>query len=124
MALTRMPFFAQAAAMEPVRLFTAALAAPYGAACGMASRLAPDDMLTIAPLLCAIIGLAAAFDRCQTALKFRASTFSKSSSGHLRIDLVSAPPAQLTSMSSLPNSPIVLSTRLRHPLAVVTSVGS
>ena len=50
MALTRMPFLAHAAAIDPVRLLTAALAAPYGAACGIASRLAPEEMLTIAPL--------------------------------------------------------------------------
>src|SRR6185312_9599103 len=79
-------------------------------------------MLTIAPLPCDIIGLAAAFDKCQTALKFSANTFSKSSSGHLRMDLVSAPPAQLTSTSSRPNSARVVSTRSRHASAVVTSV--
>ena len=40
------------------------------------------------------------------------------------IDLVSAPPAQLTRMSSLPNSATVVSTNWRHASAVVTSVGT
>src|SRR3954469_6827106 len=117
MALTLMPFLAQAAAMDPVRLLTAAFAAPYGAACGIASRLAPEEMLTMAPLPWVIICLAAALERCQTALKLRFSTFSKSSSGHFIIDLVSAPPAQLTRTSSLPNSDTVASTSWRQASA-------
>src|SRR5271156_2947061 len=94
-AFTRTPLRVHAAAIEPVRLFTAALAAPYGAAWGMPSRLAPEEILTIAPLPWASMGFAAAFERCHTAPKLSAMVLSKSSSGHFMIDLVSAPPAQL-----------------------------
>src|SRR4051794_13566151 len=99
MVLTRTPFGVHAAAMAPVRLFTAALAAPYGAAWGIAIRLAPDEMFTIAPLPCGIITSAAARDRNHTLPRFSAMTWCHSSSVHLRIDFVSAPPALFTRMS-------------------------
>src|SRR4029453_7627296 len=96
MALTRTPLPVQAEAMEAVRLFTPALAAPYGAAWGMANRPAPEEMLTIAPLPRSVIGLAAARDRKNTAPRLRAITCSHSSSLHRLIDWVLAPPALLT----------------------------
>jgi AcrR family transcriptional regulator len=51
------------AAIEPVSWFTPALAAPYAPACGIARRLAPEEMFTIAPFPAASIGVAAATDR-------------------------------------------------------------
>src|SRR4051794_9012582 len=71
MALTRIPLRVHDPAMAPVRLFTAALAAPYTAAWGMARRLAADEMLTIAPLPWAIIGCATARDRNHTLPRLR-----------------------------------------------------
>src|SRR3954462_1466587 len=114
MALTRTPRPVHADAMDPVRLFTPALAAPYGAAWGIARRLAPDEMLTMAPLPWASIGSAAARERCQTLPRLRARTWSHSSSVHFDSDLVSAPPALLTRMSSRPSSASVVSTSCRH----------
>src|SRR5215204_3172837 len=104
MVLTRMPFGVHAAAMAPVRLLTAALAAPYGAACGIAIKLAPEEMLTMAPLPWGIITSDAARDRNQTLPRFSARTLCHSSSVHFRIDLVSAPPALFTRMSMRPSS--------------------
>ena len=106
---TRMPFGVHAAAIAPVRLFTAALAAPYGAACGMATRLAPEEMLTIEPLPFSSITAAAARDRNHTLPRFTARTWCHSSSVHFRIDLVSAPPALFTRMSTVPSSATVWS---------------
>ena len=59
MVLSRIPLRVHAAAMEPVRLFTAAFAAAYGAACGIASRLAPEEIFTMAPLPWARLQMAA-----------------------------------------------------------------
>jgi len=74
MQFARTPFRVHAAAIDPVRLFKPALAAAYTGACGMASRLAPDEMFTIDPLPCAIIGFAAARDRYHALDKFNSST--------------------------------------------------
>ena len=121
---TRMPFGVHAAAIAPVRLFTAALAAPYGAACGMATRLAPEEMLTIEPLPFSSITAAAARDRNHTLPRFTARTWCHSSSVHFRIDLVSAPPALFTRMSTVPSSATVWSISCWHSSALVTSVGT
>src|SRR5690348_14650025 len=75
MQLTRTPFRVHAAAIDPVRLFKPALAAAYTGACGIASRLAPEEMLTIEPLPWAIIGFAAARDRYQALERFRSRTW-------------------------------------------------
>src|SRR6478672_1912426 len=74
MLFTRTPLRVHADASEPVRLLTPALAAPYGAACGMARRLAPDEMLTMDPLPCSIMGLAAQRERNQTLPRLSATT--------------------------------------------------
>src|SRR5262245_18586773 len=108
MVLTRTPLRVHAAAIAPPRLFTPALAAPYGAACGIASRLAPDEMLTIEPFPCSSIGFAAQRERNHTLPRFSANTWSHSSSVHFMIDLVCAPPALFTRMSTRPNSASVV----------------
>ena len=63
-----------AAAIDAVRLFTAAFDAPYGAPIGNANRLEPDEMFTIAPLPCSSIGSAARRERNQTLAKLRSTT--------------------------------------------------
>src|SRR6185312_10896248 len=74
MLFTRTPLRVHAAAIDPVTLLTAALAAAYTAACGIASRDAPEEMLTIAPLPWAIIGWTAYRDRNHTDSKLSAMT--------------------------------------------------
>src|SRR5437868_1700090 len=64
--LTRTPLGVQAAAIDRVRLFTAAFDAPYGAPMGKAKKAEPDEMLTMEPLPRSSIGLAAKRDRNQT----------------------------------------------------------
>src|SRR5690606_22264383 len=99
MQLTRTPLRVHAAAIDPVRLFRPALAAAYTGACGIASRPAPEEMLTIAPLPCSIIGLAAARDRYHALDRLRFNTSCHSSSVHFISGLVAPPPALFTSTS-------------------------
>src|SRR6478736_2660804 len=64
--LTRTPFGVHAAAIDIVRLLTAAFDAPYGAPIGNAKKAEPEEMFTIAPLPWSSIGSAAKRERNQT----------------------------------------------------------
>ncbi len=73
-AFTRTPPAVHAAASDRVRLFIPALAAPYGATIGNAKKLAPDEMLTIAPRPCSSMGGATSRDMNHTLARFRSMT--------------------------------------------------
>src|SRR5215467_7694414 len=102
MQLTRTPPGVHAPANVFVRLFTPALAAPYGATKGNPSSDAPDEMLTIVPAPRSSMCLDAATDRTNTLRRFRSIMFCHLSSVHCSNGNDQLPPALLTRMSSRP----------------------
>src|SRR5437016_10295685 len=100
MALTRTPPPVHAAAKDRVRLFIPALAAPYGATIGNARKLAPEEMLTIAPRPCSSIGVATRRDMNQTLAKFTSMICRHSAIVQSPGALLMLPPALLTRMST------------------------
>src|SRR5262245_30279035 len=109
-AFTRTPSGVHVAAIEAVRLLTAAFDAPYGAPIGNGNRLEPDEMFTIAPLPRSIIGATANRERNHTLPRFRSTIWCHSSGVHAAIGLVVDPPALFTRMSSSPTASPVLAT--------------